>query len=537
MPARFAKINMLWLLLLGGAAAIVVLLGMLYLGKPHRDPDAKLIQVYCAAGLRPAMEKIAAKYKEEYGVDVEFQFGGSNTLLSQIKANPNDTHDLYLAADDSYTTKAVKEGYAEETLSIATMRPVIAVRQDSTKRIQSLDDLLQEGVSIVLGDPDQAAIGKAVRIALSKVKVGDTNRWQQLEARIRKDGVFKPTVNDAANDVKIGAVDAAIVWDSTVAMPQFRDVLRAVPIPEFEDAANLVSICVLKSTQNKMAALKFARYVTAIDRGLPVFEEFGTRPVEGDVWAERPHIKFFCGSVNRRAIEPILEKFEKDEGVDITTTYNGCGILTGSMKLFDEQRTDLGFPDCYMACDVYYLENVKDWFQDDVIVSETEIVIAVPKGSNKVKSLDDLLKPGVRVAIGQPEQCTLGALTRRLLQSEGLYDALMEKQKQSGETVVEFDSSARMVPQVTPIGDEAPADAAVAYITDVKPNADRVDVVHIDSPLNKAIQPFSIAKTSWHKELCRRLFRRIAASPEAFEDAGFHFRLHDEAKEDEGVTR
>jgi hypothetical protein len=34
--------------------------------------------------------------------------------------------------------------------------------------------------------------------------------------------------------------------------------------------------------------LKFARYLTARDRGLPAFDKFGLRPVEGDVWAERP---------------------------------------------------------------------------------------------------------------------------------------------------------------------------------------------------------------------------------------------------------
>lgn len=522
MPTRLAKINTLWLLLLGGAAAIVVLIGLLYVGKPRRDPDAKLVQVYCAAGLRPAMEKIAAKYKEEYGVDVEFQFGGSNTLLSQIKANRADTYDLYLAADDSYTTIAEEEGYARETLPIATMRPVIAVRKDSTKRIESLDDLLQEGVSVVLGDPDQAAIGKAVRTALSKVKVGDTNRWQQLEERIRQDGVFKPTVNEAANDVKIGtAVDAAIVWDSSVAMPQFRDVLRAIPIPEFEDAANEVSICVLDSSPNPTAALKFARYVSAIDRGLPVFEEFGTRPVEGDLWAERPKITFFCGAVNRLAVEPIIEKFAEREGIDIATKFNGCGILTGDMKVIDEQRTDLGFPDCYMACDVYYLENVKDWFQDAQLVSDAEIVIVVPKGSQQVQSLADLVKPGVRVAIGQPQQCTIGALTRRVLEQEGLYDALMEKQLESGETVVEKPSSALLVPDVV----NGHVDAAIAYITDTRKEADRLDIVHIDSPSNMATQPFSIAKTSWHKQLCRRLFDHIADSPEAFEEAGFHFRL------------
>ena len=60
---------------------------------------------------------------------------------------------------------------------------------------------------------------------------------------------------------------------------------------------------------------------------------------------------------------------------------------------------------------------------------------------------------------------------------------------------------------------------------------DRVDIVRIDSPLNKAIQPFSIARSSEFKHLSRRLFRKIANSPEAFEDVGFHFRLADETED------
>lgn len=522
---RPGRINLLWLMLGSGGAAIAVLIGLLFFTRHDRSTQTDGIKVYCAAGLRPAMEDIAKKYKEEYGLDVEFQFEGSNSLLNKIQVNKFDDYDLYLAADDFYTDQAVEKGLAVETLPIAYMRPVVAVKKDSELNIASFDDLLDDGVRVAMGNPEQAAIGRAVRKRLSSIKDGDTDRWQQLNKQITSDGVFKPTVNDTANDVNIGAVDAAIVWDSTVAMPEFRDKLRAVPLPELDGDPNLVSICVLNSSQKPTAALKFARYVTAIDRGLGVFEEFGTRPVEdGDVWAERPEITFFCGAVNRLAVESILADFQAREGVEINTTYNGCGILTSQMKTIQDQRVDLGFPDAYMACDVYYLENVKDWFQDAANVSDTQIVIAVPKGSDKVKSLEDLAKPGVRVSIGEPNQCTIGALTRRLLVQEGLYDAIKKKQLQEGETVVEKPSSALLVPDVV----AGHVDATIAYITDVRPNLDRVDVVQIDSPLNVAIQPFGISKSSHHKYLCRRLFKRIAASPEAFEDVGFHFRLRDD---------
>jgi hypothetical protein len=174
-----------------------------------------------------------------------------------------------------------------------------------------------------------------------------------------------------------------------------------------------------------------------------------------------------------------------------------------------------------MACDRYYLDNVKEWFQEDVDVSDVEMVIAVPKGSTTVSVLADLVKPGVRVAIGQPDQCTIGALSRRMLESEDLYEKLKEKQKADGEIVVEKMSSALLVPDVI----AGHVDAALVYISDVLPNIDDVDIVRITTTSNLAVQPFSIARTSDHKYLARRLFRRIAASSEAFESAGFNFRL------------
>jgi molybdenum ABC transporter molybdate-binding protein len=526
---RYGRTNTLWILLLVAGAAVAVLVAALQLGGPGRAPEANQLTVYCAAGVRFPVEEIAQQYKQEFGIPVEIQFGGSNTLLSQIKANTFDTADLYLAADDFYTRAAQDEGFAAESLPIAHMRPVIAVPKDGGKPIGSVEDLLADDVQVALADPDQAAVGRETRNLLQRVAVDDTTLWDKLEQHVTSNGVMKTTVTEVANDVKIGAVDAGIVWDATVAMPSFQTDLKAVTVDELDGEPNLVSICVLNSSPNPTAALKFARFLTARDRGLPAFEKFGLRPVEGDRWAERPEIKFYCGAVNRRAVEQIVDDFQKREDVLVDTIYDGCGILTGKMKGIEGQSTDLGFPDVYMACDVYYLENVKQWFQEAANVSDVEIVIAVPKGSTKVKQLADLIQPGVRVAVGQPEQCTIGALTRRLLAREGLYEKLMDKQQQEKEVVVEKSSSALLVPDVV----AGHVDAAVAYITDVLANQDTIDIVRIESPLNRAIQPLSIAKTSDHKHLVRRLFRRIADSPEAFQRAGFHFRLSEENGEDE----
>ncbi|MFV1966699.1 MAG: substrate-binding domain-containing protein [Pirellulaceae bacterium] len=518
---RRGRLNTLSALFLGSVVLAVVLVVALMYSRPRVTDSSSPLILYCAAGMRVPVEQIVEAYEREYGVRVEIHFGGSGALLSQLEVDKFSEADLYVAADTQYTDLAREKGLAVEVLPAGHVRPVIAVRRDCKKTIESLQDLLRDDVGVVLGNSEGPAIGRITKERLERVPAGDETFWSRLEAHVRKNGVFKPTVNDVAQDVKLGAMDAGIVWDSTVAMPGFREQLRAISVEELAGDPSLVSVCVLTSSPRPTSALRFARYLTARDRGLPSFEEYGIRPVEGDVWEERPQLTFFCGAVNRRAIEQVLDRFQEREGVEINTIYDGCGILTSRMKTFTDQSTDLGFPDVYMACDVYYLENVKEWFQEAANVSDTEIVIAVPKGSSKVTGLKDLIRPGIRVAIGEPDQCTIGALTRRLLQREGLYESLKKKQQQPGEVVVEKSSSAHLVPDVT----TSNVDAAVAYITDVLANQNKVDIVRIESDLNKAIQPFSIARSSDFKYLSRRLFQRIAQSPEAFEDAGFHFRL------------
>jgi hypothetical protein len=78
-----------------------------------------------------------------------------------------------------------------------------------------------------------------------------------------------------------------------------------------------------------------------------------------------------------------------------------------------------------------------------------------------------------------------------------------------------------LVPTVTA---EA-ADAVLAYATDTLAERDKLDVVPIDSPLAKAVQPYAIARSSDYKYLGRRLYATIEQSRDCFESAGFVWRL------------
>ena len=42
------------------------------------------IVIYCAAGIKPAVEAIAKEYEQKYGVEVRPDYGGSQSLLSRL---------------------------------------------------------------------------------------------------------------------------------------------------------------------------------------------------------------------------------------------------------------------------------------------------------------------------------------------------------------------------------------------------------------------------------------------------------------------
>ncbi|HIA69630.1 TPA: hypothetical protein EYN98_27040, partial [Candidatus Poribacteria bacterium] len=89
------------------------------------------ILLYCAAGIKPPVAEVAKNYETEYGYKVDIQYGGSGTLLNNLKVA--STGDLYIAADESYIEIARQQNLVEETIPLAVMTPVIAVPKGNPK--------------------------------------------------------------------------------------------------------------------------------------------------------------------------------------------------------------------------------------------------------------------------------------------------------------------------------------------------------------------------------------------------------------------
>lgn len=467
------------------------------------QPGKTSLTVYCAAGLKKPIEAIAQQYQQEEGVQVSLQYGGSGALLSSLRVAK--VGDLFISADDGTVADARKFEVIKEVLPLARQTPVIAVHSGNPKQIHSLADLLRDDVKVALANPESASISKVASKAL-----GDT--WAKLAARAT---VMKPTVSEVAADVSLGTVDAALIWDSILG--QFK--LDRVDVPELAERKENASACVLTFTAQPTAALRFARYLSAPEKGGAIFKANGFTPAGGDKWAAIPELILYSGGVNRPAVETLIKDFADREGVSVSTVFNGCGILCASMKTMGSTENPK-YPDAYYACDLCFVPPVADVFREAVILTETDIGIVVQKGNPRsVKTLADLAQPGLKVGLCNAEQATLGYMTRGMLKSSGLQDSVQKN------VVVQTPTADLLVNQMR----AGALDAAIVYRVNFQPSAEHLEYFPIQHEGAHAVQPFSVRSDSPNYQLGQRLLAFLKDHRGQFEQAGFSWRGNEAA--------
>lgn len=486
-------------LALGSFVLTILLVWALWnLQQPEQEGEpAKSLRMYCAAGIKAPVEEIARLYQEEFGIRIDLQYGGSGTLLSQLEVQPAGV-DLYLAADDSYVRLGREKGLLAESLRLSFMHPVIGVPTENPQDISRLEDLQTEGLRIGMANPDAAAVGKVVRQALESS--GD---WEWLQSSVK---VFKPTVMDLANDLKVGSLDAGIVWNTTV--NQYPE-LAAVEVPVLKQEARTVAISICTQTKHATSALHFSRYMQARDRGGPVFEQHGYQPEDGDRWSSSPKLVLYAGSMFNQAIEQTIQDFAQREGVEVDRVYNGCGILVSQMRAG-------GSPDVYFSCDEAFMSTVQERFFPAVGVSENHLVILVQKGNpKKIRGLANLSLPGLRVGLAHPDKSALGFLTQRLLQEQELLEAL----KKSGNWVQDAPQGDFLVNALR----TGALDAAVVYRSNASFATKDLDILTLEGKAALAKQPFAIALKTDFPHTAQRLLNALttAQSRQQFEELGF----------------
>lgn len=122
----------------------------------------------------------------------------------------------------------------------------------------------------------------------------------------------------------------------------------------------------------------------------------------------------YVGAASKPPTEEIVASFQKETGIKVKAIFGGSGYVMSQMKLS-------GKGDIYFPGSSDYMEIAK---REKLVFPETEQqvvylvnAINVQKGNPKnIQSLKDLCKPGIKVAIANPEGVCVGTYAVEIIE-------------------------------------------------------------------------------------------------------------------------
>ncbi len=233
------------------------------------------IVVLSGAGLREPIEAIKAEFESRHDIAINFNFGGADTLLTQIDLN--NAGDVYVPGARMYLEEAASMGDIARRGRIAYHTPVIGVQNGNPSGIDTLADLTKPGLDIALGDPGACAIGVLADRILE--------RKQLLEAVEPNVTSRTGTVNELVVYLTQEQVDATIIWQSD--LHGLDDEIDIIEIPPADNIVKTIPVGSLRYSEQLEAANRFVEFASS-PAGRAVFGEFGFEIYEGKGTAKQP---------------------------------------------------------------------------------------------------------------------------------------------------------------------------------------------------------------------------------------------------------
>lgn len=218
------------------------------------------LMVYCGAGLKKPMEEIGNLYLEEKNVQINYVFGGSGTLISQLETiKMGDV--LVLGSIDTIDI-AEKKGIIHDYSKVAYHVPVIGVELGNPLNIKTVEDFKDKNIRVILGDEKANAIGRSSLKIFENygIDINDVNIVAKTS-----------TVNEIGIQIGLGNGDACILTKDQLFG---REDVESVPIDEELNSIEIIPIGVCSYSENAEISSEFIDFVIS-DKGKQIFEKFG----------------------------------------------------------------------------------------------------------------------------------------------------------------------------------------------------------------------------------------------------------------------
>jgi molybdate transport system substrate-binding protein len=221
------------------------------------------ITVFAASSLTESFTELGAMLEDERpGTTVTFNFASSSDLAVQITEGA--PVDVFASADTVQMDVVTDEGLVSDPIEFATNRLIVLTPADNPAGIESVDDLTDPGVKVVLAAPE-VPVGNYAREGLDRLGV-----LEEVEANVVSN---EEDVKAVVTKVALGEADAGIAYVTDVTDDVEGDV-TAIEFPEEAEVVATYPIAVLSEPANSDGARTFFDLVTS-DEGAGVLERYG----------------------------------------------------------------------------------------------------------------------------------------------------------------------------------------------------------------------------------------------------------------------
>src|SRR3954454_14440897 len=182
---------------------------------------------------------------EDYDSNAKYSFAGSDDLAAQIRQGVKP--DVFASANTKLPDELYDEGLVEKPRVFAGNRLVLAVPAEGAK-VQSLDDLYQDGVSIAMGD-EEVPVGSYTREVVDKLGADNA---KAVSGNVTP---YEPDVARIVGKLTRGSVDAGFVYITDVDASGGE--LKAIELPAAVSPVVKYGVAVVKGADHPDEAQSF----------------------------------------------------------------------------------------------------------------------------------------------------------------------------------------------------------------------------------------------------------------------------------------
>jgi molybdate transport system substrate-binding protein len=204
------------------------------------------LTVYAASSLTGVFTELGHQFETDHpGVTVNFSFGGSSDLVTQIQQGA--PADVFASADGKNMAKLTADGLAgQDPADFASNTLEIVTPPDNPAKITELADLVKKDVALVICAPEVPCGSAAAKVAEAAKLTFEPVSEEQ-------------SVKDVLAKVTSGEADAGLVYVTDVEAAG-QDV-HGITFPEAASAVNVYPITTVKDSKHLSLAEQFVAFI------------------------------------------------------------------------------------------------------------------------------------------------------------------------------------------------------------------------------------------------------------------------------------